>query len=102
MDEASLSMGKSRLHTLLRINIPLARGTLLAAAALVFVDVLKELPLTLILRPFNFETLATKTFELAGEEMVAQSACGALLIVAAGIIPIIVLDRLITGRQKQI
>lgn len=100
MDEASLSLGKSRMYTLLRINVPLARGTLLAAGALVFVDVLKELPLTLILRPFNFETLATKTFELAGEEMVAQSACGALLIVAAGIVPIILLERFISASNR--
>ena len=75
-------------------------GTLLAAGALVFVDVLKELPLTLILRPFNFETLATKTFELAGEEMVVQSACGALLIVAAGIVPIIILERFISASNR--
>jgi len=88
------------MHTLLHINVPLARGTLLAAGALVFVDVLKELPLTLILRPFNFETLATKTFELAGEEMVAQSACGALLIVAAGIVPIIILERFISASNR--
>ena len=99
MDEASRALGHSPLKTLLQVNLPLAKSTLIAAALLVFVDVLKELPLTLILRPTNFETLATKTFELAGEEMIAQSAIGALLIVATGIVPILILDRLLCSKR---
>ena len=99
MDEASRALGHSPLKTLLQVNLPLAKSTLIAAALLVFVDVLKELPLTLILRPTNFETLATKTFELAGEEMIAQSAIGALLIVATGIVPILLLDRLLCSKR---
>ncbi|NIR51342.1 iron ABC transporter permease [candidate division KSB1 bacterium] len=95
MDEASRSLGHSPLKSLLKVNIPIIKGALMAAAILVFVDVLKELPLTLIMRPFNFDTLATKTFELASDEMVAESATPALIIVATGIVPIILMNRLL-------
>jgi iron(III) transport system permease protein len=70
----------------------------LSAALLVFVDVLKELPLTLILRPFNFDTLATRAFQLATDEQLTQSAMPALLIIAVGLVPVIVLNKLI-GRD---
>lgn len=95
LDEASRSLGVAPMRTLLKIDLPLIKGSLLGAAILVFVDVLKELPLTLILRPFNFDTLATKTFELASDELVAQSANPALIIIAAGIIPVLLINRLI-------
>jgi iron(III) transport system permease protein len=72
------------------------RGSLLAALLLVFVDVLKELPATLILRPFNFNTLAIRAFELANEERLAEAACPSLAIVLAGIIPVIYLSRSIS------
>jgi iron(III) transport system permease protein len=61
----------------------------------VFVDALKELPLTLILRPFDFDTLATRAFQLAMDEQVARSALPALLIVLTGMVPVILLSRLI-------
>ena len=73
--------------------------SLLSAALLVFVDVLKELPLTLILRPFNFDTLATQAYQLATDELVAQSAIPALLIIVVGLVPVIVLNKLI-GRTR--
>lgn len=95
LDEASRSLGVAPLKTLLKIDLPLIKGSLLGAAILVFVDVLKELPLTLILRPFNFDTLATKAFELASDELVAQSANPALIIIAAGILPMLWINRLI-------
>ena len=63
---------------------------------LVFVDVLKELPATLILRPFNFNTLAVRAYELANEERLAEAALPALAIVLAGIIPVIILSRAIS------
>jgi iron(III) transport system permease protein len=63
---------------------------------LVFVDVLKELPATLILRPFNFNTLAVRTFELASDERLADSSTAALAIVLAGIVPVILLSRSIS------
>jgi iron(III) transport system permease protein len=96
LDEASRSLGTSPLRTLLRINLPLIKGALLGAVILVFVDVLKELPLTLILRPFNFDTLATKAFELASDEMVAESASAALVIIAVGILPVVLVNKLLT------
>jgi len=69
---------------------------LLTALLLVFVDVLKELPATLILRPFNFNTLAVRAFELASDERLAGSASFALAIVLAGIGPVILLSRAIS------
>ena len=73
--------------------MPMLRGTLATALLMVFVDVLKELPATLILRPFNFNTLAIRTYELANEERLADAASPALAIVLVGIIPVIILSR---------
>jgi iron(III) transport system permease protein len=72
------------------------RGSLLTALLLVFVDVLKELPATLILRPFNFNTLAVRAYELASDERLADSGPAALTIVLAGLLPVILLSRSIT------
>lgn len=96
LDEASRSLGLSKLKTLFKINLPLMKGAILGAATLVFIDVLKELPLTLILQPFNFETLATRTYQLAGEEMLAESSNSALVILVVGIAPILFLNKIIT------
>jgi iron(III) transport system permease protein len=93
MDDAARSLGYRPLEVLGRIHMPIMRGSLLTAVLLVFVDVLKELPATLILRPFNFNTLAVRAFELASDERLADSASAALTIVAAGIIPVILLSR---------
>lgn len=93
MDEAGQSMGLSSISILRKVHMPMMRGSLLTAALLVFVDVLKELPATLILRPFNFNTLAIRTYELANEERLADAACPALAIVLVGIIPVIILSR---------
>ncbi len=93
MDEAAQSMGMSLFAMLKNIHIPMIRGSLLTATLLVFVDVLKELPATLILRPFNFNTLAVRTYELANEERLAEAACPALAIVIVSLIPVILLSR---------
>ncbi len=98
LDEAARSLGAGTLRTLFRVDLPLLQGPLLGAGLLVFVDVVKELPLTLILRPFNFDTLATKVFELAGDERVAAASSGALVIVLTSLLPIFVLDRLTEKR----
>jgi iron(III) transport system permease protein len=82
MTGASRVLGAAPMRTLFRVELPLLRRALLAAGMLVFIDVLKELPLTLILRPFNFNTLATRAFQLASDEQVAQSAPAALLVIA--------------------
>ena len=95
VDMAARTLGETPRGTLLRIHLPLMRGSLLAAAALVFVDCMKELPATLILRPFNFETLATHVYQFASSEQFAAASPAALAIVAAGLIPVVLLSRAI-------
>ena len=101
LDDTSRSLGVPPLKTLWKVDLPLLRGTLISAALLVFVDVLKELPLTLILRPFNFDTLATRAFQLATDEQLARSAVPSLLIIAVGLVPVIVLNKLIGGGGRE-
>jgi iron(III) transport system permease protein len=96
MDDAARALGAQPRGVLWRVHIPILRGSLLTALLLVFVDVLKELPATLILRPFNFNTLAVRTYELASDERLADSASFALAIVLAGIGPVILLSRAIS------
>jgi iron(III) transport system permease protein len=96
MDEAARSMGMHPGEVLRRVHLPMLRSSLLTALLLVFVDVLKELPATLILRPFNFNTLAVRAYELASDERLADSAPAALTIVVAGLLPVILLSRSIT------
>ena len=96
LDDASYSLGRGPLATLRLIHLPMLRGSLLTATVLVFVDVLKELPATLILRPFNFETLALRVYRLASDERLAEASTAALTIVIIGIVPIILLCRAIT------
>jgi iron(III) transport system permease protein len=93
LDNAGRSLGLSSLGVLQRLHLPLMKGTLLTALLLVFVDVLKELPATLILRPFNFNTLAVRAYELASDERLAEAGLPALMIVAVGILPVILLSR---------
>ena len=101
LDEAARTLGAGPLRTLLTVHAPLLRGSLAGAATLAFVDVLKELPLTLILRPFDFATLATHTYELASEEMVPASAPGALLLVGFGLVAVAVAQRgLLSGQES--
>ena len=92
MDDAARSLGMRPLATLTRVHLPIMRGTLLTALLLVFVDVLKELPATLILRPFDFNTLAVRAFELAGDERLAESSSAALAIVLVGLLPVILIS----------
>jgi ABC-type Fe3+ transport system, permease component len=96
MDDAGRSIGMKSVTLMRRVHMPMLRGSLLTAILLVFVDVLKELPATLILRPFNFNTLAIRAYELANEERLADAACPALAIVLVGIIPVIYLSRSIS------
>lgn len=99
MDNAGRSLGLSALGVLTKIHIPLMRGTVLTALLLVFVDVLKELPATLILRPFNFNTLSVRAFEMAADERLADAGAPALMIVLAGLIPVVLLSRSIRGAR---
>lgn len=93
LDDASRTLGKSAGSTLSRIHLPLIRPAVAAAALLVFVDIMKELPVTLLLRPLNFETLATHLYGEAARGTYEEAAIAALMIVAAGIIPVAVLGR---------
>jgi iron(III) transport system permease protein len=95
MDFAARSLGHGPRDTLRRVHAPMIRGSLLTAGILVFVDVMKELPATLVLRPFDFETLATRTYEMASDEQLAAAASPALAIVAVGILPVFLLSRAI-------
>ena len=96
MDEIAKTNDLSHMSIVKKIHIPIIRGSLLTALLLVFVDVLKELPATLILRPFNFNTLAVRTYELANEERLADAALPALAIVVVGIIPVIMISNSIS------
>ena len=96
MDEVAKTTGMRSIKIIRRIHIPMMQGSLLTALLLVFVDVMKELPATLILRPFNFNTLAVKTYELANEERLADAAVPALAIVLVGIIPVILISKTIS------
>lgn len=98
LDESARLLGASPARAFLRINLPLLRPALLAAVLLVAIDVIKELPLTLILRPFNFHTLSTRAYELAGIEQLRQASIPALLIVACALLPLLVLDRMMERR----
>jgi iron(III) transport system permease protein len=94
LDAAARSLGAGPGRVLARIYAPLLAPSLAGAAALVFIDTLRELPATLILRPFNLETLATRTYRLASDERLVEAAIPALILLAAGLLPVLVLNRL--------
>lgn len=100
LDDAARTLGASRRGLVLRVHLPVLRTSLLAAALLVFVDVVKELPVTLMLRPFNFDTLAVRTYQLAGDERLDQAAFSALLIIAIGLIPVVLLSTLLSPKRR--
>jgi iron(III) transport system permease protein len=90
---AARTLGRGPVGAFFEVHLPLLRPALVAAGLLVFVDCMKELPATLILRPFDFETLATSVFVLASMGELEESALPALTIVAAGLLPVILLSR---------
>lgn len=93
LDQSGRLLGLSQTGVLRQIHVPLMRGSVLTAVLVCFVDILKELPATLMLRPFNFDTLAIKAYELAGEERLIDAAAPSLLIVLVGLLPVIWLNR---------
>lgn len=101
MDDASRSLGYGKWATLARVHVPMLRGSLLTAGLLVFVDVMKELPATLVIRPFNFDTLATQAHTLAADERLAEASTAALIIVAVGLLPMIVISRQILAARRR-
>jgi len=103
MDDAARGMGLSPSGTLFRVHVPIIRGSLLTAGLLVFVDVMKELPATFVMRPFNFDTLAVQAYNFASDERLAEAATASLVIVAVGLLPLFILCRAIAagGRKER-
>ena len=91
MDDAARSLGLSSMQALTRIHLPMMRGGMLTAALLVFVDVMKEMPITLMTRPFGWDTLATRIFEMTSEGEWERAALPAVGLVIAGLLPVLLL-----------
>lgn len=91
-DETARSLGATPKRLFSSLHLPLLRRSVAVAGLLVFVDCVRELPATLLLRPFNFETLATRVYRLASDERLAEAATASLLIIAIGLIPVILLS----------
>jgi iron(III) transport system permease protein len=101
MDDAARALGDGPARTLGRVHLPILRANLLTAGLIVFVDVMKELPATLILRPFDFDTLAVQAYKLAADERLAEASTASLAIVVAGLIPVILLARQVSRPAKR-
>lgn len=93
MDQSARSLGLSPFKVLQQIHFPIIRGSVVTGLLIVFVDVMKELPATLVLRPFNFNTLAVRAYELASDERLSDAALPSIAIVLAGLLPVIILSR---------
>ena len=100
LNNASRSLGATASRSLLDVNMPLLRSSLVAAGLFVFVDTMKELPLTLILRPANFETLSTKTYDLVYQSQIPESSVPALCIILVSLLPVIWLNRQMRAPEK--
>ena len=96
---AARTLGASRGRVLAKVHVPMIRGSVLTAALLIFVDTTKELPATLILRPFNFETLATTVYNAASREALAEAGPAALAIVIVGLLPVAILARTLNASR---
>ena len=99
MDAAARSLGQTPMGTLRRVHLPILTPSLLTALLIVFVDVMKELPATLIMRPFNYDTLAVQAYRLASDERLEGAAVPSLVIVAVGLLPVILICRQV-GRHR--
>ncbi|MEM6451054.1 MAG: iron ABC transporter permease [Cyanobacteria bacterium P01_D01_bin.105] len=100
LDDASRSLGYSPTKTLVKVHAPLMTSSLLTAIMLVFVDVMKELPATLVMRPFNFDTLAIRVYQYASDERLVEAAAPALTILLVGLLPVIALSWQITQSRR--
>ena len=100
LNNASRSLGATASRSLFDVNMPLLHSSLVAAGLFVFVDTMKELPLTLILRPANFETLSTKTYELVYQSQIPESSVPALCIILVSLLPVIWLNRQMRAPEK--
>ena len=95
LPESSNMLGTGNIKTFFKIEFPLLKKGILSAMLLVFVDVMKELPLTLILKPYNVQTLAVKAYEFASDELIMEASIPSLFIILTGILPILLLNKLI-------
>jgi iron(III) transport system permease protein len=101
LDDASRSLGYTPTQTLAQVHAPLLSGSLLTGAVLIFVDVMKELPATMVIRPFNFDTLAVRVFQYASDERLTDAAAPALAILVVGLMPVILLSYRITRTRRR-
>jgi iron(III) transport system permease protein len=99
LDEAARSLGVTMRTALRRIHVPLMRGGMLSTLILIWVETIKELPATLLLRPFGMKTLAIEVWERTSESLWAEAALPALAIVAVGLLPLVLITRLERGRS---
>jgi iron(III) transport system permease protein len=99
IDDTARMLGAGRVRVLRELHLPLLKRSLAAAALLVFVDVMKELPATLVLRPFDSDTLAVVAYNLARDERLAEAALPSLAIVAVGLLPVLLLARALRSRD---
>ncbi|BEE16209.1 iron(III) ABC transporter permease [Aeromonas enteropelogenes] len=97
LDMAARSLGQGDGGMLRRVHLPLVRRGLFAGAMLVFIEAMKELPAALLLRPFNFDTLATHVYQFVSDEMLERGALGAIVIVLVGLLPLIWVNRSLDG-----
>ena len=99
LDMAARTLGRTRFQALVSVLLPNLRPAILTAALLVFIETLKELPATILLRPFNFNTLATLVYEDASRSKVEDASIAALIIILAGLIPAVIVSRSLDRRR---
>ena len=100
MDASARVLGARPRQVLRYIHLPMLRGPALTAGIIAFVEVLKELPATLLIRPFNFDTLAIGVYRFASDERLAQAAVGVIVIVAVSLVPVILLSRAVAAAAR--
>ncbi|MOA02992.1 Maltose transport system permease protein MalG [compost metagenome] len=98
--EASRTLGASKIRTFVKVELPLLKGSLISAFIVTFVEIMKELPLTLLLRPFNYNTLATRAYQYASDERIYEAALPSLLLIAVSLIPVLLIIRLERGKRE--
>ena len=102
MEDAARSLGMNAAETLARVHAPMLRSSLVTAALLVFVDVMKELPATFVMRPFDFDTLAVQAYNFAADERLAEASTVSLAIVAVGLVPLVLASRRLMRREEDV
>ena len=99
LDDASFMLRRGSLRTISGVHLPLLSSSLFMAGLMVFVDAMKELPITLVLRPFNFDTLAVRVYQLASDERLDEAAASALAIIVVGLVPVVILSKYVFSKN---